>query len=481
MRQHAARGTIINAVFLISLSGLGLIRGFVLARFLSRSDYGIWGILVAALGTLLFLKTVGVGDKYVQQEEEDQELAFQRAFTVEAIITGAFILLMLAAVPVVALAYGRWELLAPGFVLVLLVPAGALQAPLWIFWRQMNYVRQRLLQLAEPVLGFVIAVVLAVLGAGYWALLVAAVSGAWVGALMAIRWSPYRLRFRYERATLRSYLSFSWPLFVVGVSGLLSVQASAFFSTEHLGLAAAGAIALAATISQFAERVDKIVSDTLYPAICAVQDRIDLLYETFIKANSLALMWAVPFGVGLTLFSADLVRFGIGHRWQPALPLLQAFGLLAAMNQLAFNWDNYFRARGETRPMAVVQATTAVVFLATSIPLLYLDGLEGFAIGVGMQGVTHLAGRLFYVRRLFPNFRMLPHAMRAIAPTLPAAALVLALRAIAGGGHGLGWSLAQLALFVAVVAVATGYIQRDLLREVVGYLSRRRQSDIALA
>jgi O-antigen/teichoic acid export membrane protein len=259
---------------------------------------------------------------------------------------------------------------------------------------------------------------------------------------------------------------------VVGVSGLLSVQASAFFSTEHLGLAAAGAIALAATISQFAERVDKIVSDTLYPAICAVQDRIDLLYETFIKANSLALMWAVPFGVGLTLFGADLVRFGIGHRWQPALPLLQAFGLLAAMNQLAFNWDNYFRARGETRP-------TAVVFLATSIPLLYLDGLEGFAIGVGMQGVTHLAGRLFYVRRLFPNFRMLPHAMRAIAPTLPAAALVLALRAIAGAG--VGWSLAQLALFFAVVAVATGYIQRDLLREVVGYLSRRRQSDIAPA
>ena len=33
------------------------------------------------------------------------------------------------------------------------------------------------------------------------------------------------------------------------------------------------------------------------------------------KSNRLALMWGVPFGVGLTLFAADLVEFGIGEEW----------------------------------------------------------------------------------------------------------------------------------------------------------------------
>ena len=47
------------------------------------TEYGVWGILVAALGTLLWLKQVGIGDKYVQQEDDDQELAFQQAFTLE--------------------------------------------------------------------------------------------------------------------------------------------------------------------------------------------------------------------------------------------------------------------------------------------------------------------------------------------------------------------------------------------------------------
>ena len=62
-------------------------RGFVLAVFLPR-DYGIWGVLAVSLSALLFFKQAGVGDKFVQQEEIDQEAAFQRAFTVELVITG---------------------------------------------------------------------------------------------------------------------------------------------------------------------------------------------------------------------------------------------------------------------------------------------------------------------------------------------------------------------------------------------------------
>ena len=88
LRRHTARGTIVNAVYLIGVSSLGLVRGFVVAAYLTASDYGIWGILVVGLGTLIWLKEVGIGDKYVQQDEADQELAFQKAFTLELRLLG---------------------------------------------------------------------------------------------------------------------------------------------------------------------------------------------------------------------------------------------------------------------------------------------------------------------------------------------------------------------------------------------------------
>src|SRR4051812_42198566 len=72
LRDHAARGTMTNTLFMIGLSVLGLVRGFLLAHFLTRADYGVWGILAVSLGTLLWLKSVGIGDKYIQQDDPDQ-------------------------------------------------------------------------------------------------------------------------------------------------------------------------------------------------------------------------------------------------------------------------------------------------------------------------------------------------------------------------------------------------------------------------
>ena len=41
-----------------------------------------------SLGTLVWLKQVGIGDKYIQQDEGDQERAFQKAFTLESCSPG---------------------------------------------------------------------------------------------------------------------------------------------------------------------------------------------------------------------------------------------------------------------------------------------------------------------------------------------------------------------------------------------------------
>src|SRR5919204_287804 len=78
LREHAARGTMINSAFQLGLAGLGLLRRFIVAAFLTRAEFGMWGIVMVTLLTLLWLKQVGVADKFVQQDEPDQEAAFQK-------------------------------------------------------------------------------------------------------------------------------------------------------------------------------------------------------------------------------------------------------------------------------------------------------------------------------------------------------------------------------------------------------------------
>jgi O-antigen/teichoic acid export membrane protein len=212
----------------------------------------------------------------------------------------------------------------------------------------------------------------------------------------------------------------------------------------------------------------------MYPAICAVADRTDLLYESFVKSNRLTLMWGVPFGVGVALFGADLVHFGIGDKWEDAIGLIEATALVAAINHVGFNWNAYFRARGTTKPIAVYSMITLVSFLALPVPLIITDGLQGYAIGLFAVGVIALLVRGWYLAKLFEGFRILWHAGRAVTPTLPAVAMVALARLVESGARTITMVLGEVVLYAVVTAASTWIFERELLREAIGYLRRAR-------
>ena len=72
--------------------------------------------------------------------------------------------------------------------------AFALQAPMWIFFRRMEYRRQRSLQALQPLVGFMVTVPLAAAtNLGVWSLIVGQVAGYAVAVGAALAVSPYRL------------------------------------------------------------------------------------------------------------------------------------------------------------------------------------------------------------------------------------------------------------------------------------------------
>jgi len=473
LRARAARGTLIFAGFTVLSGLLALLKGFILAGFLSRRDYGIWGVLVVSLSTLLWLKQAGIGDKFVQQDELDQELAFQQAFTVELVLTGGCVALIAMAVPVLVLVYGLPQLIAPSAVIAAALVVSVFQAPLWVYYRRMEFARQRLLAALDPIVGFIASVALAIAGAGYWAFVGGLAAGVCAASIAAMVRSPVRLALRWNPGLLRGYLSFSGPLLIAGGAGFVMAWSAIIAAKLELGIAAIGVIALADNVTAFTERVDDLITGALYPAICAVRDRGALLYESLVKSNRLALMWAVPFGIALTLFCPDLVRFGIGERWRSAVEVLQLYGVAAAINHVGFNWSAYFRAVGRTRPIAVVNIAAAITFLAAGIPLLIALGLLGFALGIVLQALVALALRNYYLQRMFPGFGFVRQAARAFLPTAPAAAVVLALRALEPSERTLTIALGELVLYALITAACTWWLESRLLREALTTVLKR--------
>ena len=473
LRKLATRGVIVNSAFQIGFAGIDLLRRLLIAAFLTQAEFGLWGILIATLITLSWLKQVGIGDKYIQQNEPDQELAFQKAFTLELALSSAFFLVVAAIIPFYALAYGHSEIILPGILLALVVPISALETPTWIPYRRLQFLRQRTLMSVDPLVAFAVTIVFGVLGTGYWCLVIGSLAGVIAGSAVAVATCPYPIRLRYDRGTLNEYASFSWPLFGLAVSNLIFIQGTLLVANRAVGLAGVGAIALGGSVATFADRVDGIVSSAIYPAVCRVADRTKLLHEAFVKSNRLILMWAIPFGVGLALFAGDLIEFVFGERWADSEDLLIGLGLTTAFGQIAYNWSTFLRAVNNTKPMLYSSLIALASFFCVMAPALIAFGLIGYVIGFAAVTVIQLAVRNYYMSRLFPGFGILRHLVRAIAPTIPAAGLVLLVRLIGPDDRTLALALGELALYVAATIAFTLLFERALLREIRGYVFSR--------
>lgn len=461
----------INAAFDIGLNGLGFLKGFIVAGIITAGEFGIWGLLVITLGTLVWLAQIGLDDKYIQQEDDDQEKAFQLAFTLQTMLCLTFLVLVAVTLPLFALAYDNWDIVLPGYVLSLSLPATALQMPLWAFYRRMQYGRQRTLQMFDPLTSFVVTIALAVAGAGFWSLVIGSVAGSWAAGLLAARATPYPLRFRFDRSVMRDYASFSWPLLVGSASGVLVAQIPVLIAQRELGVAAVGAVTLAASMGVYAQKVDDIVTTSIYPAVCRVRDRMDLLLESFTKSNRMALLWSLPLGAAVALFAQDLVNHVIGEKWTLAITVIQLFAVCAAINQVFFNWSAFLRALGTTRPLALSGVVILIAVLCLAVPGILLWGLDGYGWGMLGATVVGLGVRFFFMRRLFGGRVLLLNVLRAFLPTAFAVTALLLFRLAAGDGESSALhALGELVGFGTIVVALTLLIERDLMKELAGYM-----------
>src|SRR4051794_29356362 len=273
LRRRTARGAVINGLFLAGSEGLVLAQGLIATVLLGPEAIGLYGIVTTTAMTIVALKRVGIDEAYVQQDERGQEEEFQRAFTLELVFSTLLTVVIAASAPAIAAIYGDDRLVALTLAVAYLPLAFALQAPTWIFFRRMDFVRQRLLQAVIPVVTFVVTVPLAAAGVGVWSLVIGPLVGNVAGIVAANAVSPYRLRLRFDREARNRYLRFSWPILVNALALLVVLQGQVLAFDLHSGLAAAGYVTLAATLTRYADRADMIVANTIYPAICAVRER----------------------------------------------------------------------------------------------------------------------------------------------------------------------------------------------------------------
>ncbi len=358
--------------------GVAFVSLAVIARILTPADYGLVAMVASATAFFTIFADFGLSLVTVQRAHvSDRQLT--TLFWINVAFGLALGLLAASLGPILVWFYGDARLLPVTFGLALVFPVAALGTQHEaLLKRNMKFRRLASVRLLSSVFAAAMAIAAALLGWGYWALVVQPLAAALSATLMcwlAYRWIPGRPA---RCDGLRGMLGFGGALTTHGMIGYFAnnmdnVLLGRFWGDAILGLYATAYSLMMRPISLAGYGV----GEAAIPAL----SRSAVTPESF--PSSFRRMFAVSCILGLPMFAVgvfwpdDIVRTLLGSKWTNAsaiVPWLFLAGL-ARMLMVPTGW--IYVASGRPKRMLGWQ-----LMWTPAIVLSFVVGLPYGAVGV---------------------------------------------------------------------------------------------------
>lgn len=464
----ARSGAVWSALQIVGRNVLSIGSTAILARALSPDDYGLMGMVATLTALLLVFSDMGLSWATIQR----RDLGTAQVSNLFWINAASGVVLWLACVlvaPWVAGFYQRPELQAVTAVMGASFLLGGLAVqPFALMRRRMQFRSIALIELAAVIAAAASAIIAAMQGLGYWALVVQALVGQGLRLLLA--WRPAGLELLAPRSGVgtRSMVAFGGLLALNGVliyaaRTLDSVLIGRVWGAEPLGYytRAYFLMLLPSTLAT------SVIANLMVPTLSALQDQPQRFGDAYRRAVAVVAFIGCPLAVGLALTAHEAVRLVYGPDWTPVAPMLVWLSI-AGITQPIYNTTGWlFTAKARSGMYLGLTAVNAVVLLGA------------FWVGVqsGPLGVAKAYGLVMGLVLVWPALALAHRAAglslrETCQVLLPVATCLLALVVSVSGAWalavqlGLGWGL-TLAMKVMVgglaYAVAARYWARSIL------------------
>lgn len=456
-----------SAVLIISRQLLGILVASVLARILLPGDYGLIGMVTTLFALLTTFSNMGLSWATIQRKdltEAQSHNLFWINATSGALMSGVVMILA----PVLADFYGEPRLTRIAMVLGVTFAFGGIGVqPMSLMRRHLQFKQVSLIQLGQYVLGAGVAIALAMLGAGYWALVAQSVSGALLRTALAFHLSGYRPRMPRRRVGTVQLLRFG---------GYLSASGFLIYFQRNLDNVVIGKVLGAQELGYYSRAYflmmlpSILASGTLgtvmTPALSALQGEPARFGAAYRKAVRWLAVTSFPLAAGLALVSDEAIRLVYGEEWLPVVPILTWLSIVSLTNPIFGTYGWLFTASGKGRTYLFSSiAATGVLVAAFLVGIRW--GVVGLAAAYAMVMAVVVTMPMLYVAHRSAGLPFMP-TIRSLGPATGATAVMsLSVVAIglalgAGGVHWLPQLVAKVAIGGVVYSVTILWLDTEV-------------------
>jgi len=349
--RAAASGLIVVAGRAIQL-GLRLISIAVLARLLTPEDFGVRALVLPLIVLTNAVINLRLNVAALQQEHLDAE-GLTRVFRISTRFNLLIVVLVAALGPFLGKIYDDSRVAAVTAVwagAIYILNLGAFHEAL--LKRQMRFGVTTIIETIAMMIGMIVAVLAASLGAGYWALVmeISAIGiGRSIGAWMVCPWRPDRHTGRDRDARVSEMVRFGRNLTGFQVVSWIGGQTDRVL----VGLFGAPVLGLYDGARRWgwlpSVELDNALTDVAVSSFSRAHERPPAFRRLVRGGISALLILALPVTTFIFVETEGSVRLLFGDQWLGAIPFMRimCFGAFFAALQRPTNW--IFKATGRTR------------------------------------------------------------------------------------------------------------------------------------
>ncbi|HTT06757.1 MAG TPA: lipopolysaccharide biosynthesis protein [Steroidobacteraceae bacterium] len=326
--HRAVRGGIVSILMQYGNGGFQIIGAIILARILTPSDFGLVAIITVLTNFVPLLIDFGLGDATTQRSKINPGQV-SSLFWITSGVGAAVAVVIAACSPLIASVYHEPRLEAIALVsAITFVLWGLSNQHLALLRRTMQFGRIAKIQLMGTLVGNLVAVALALVGGGYWALVVRPIANALWVAVGAWRGCPWRPGTPVLDAEVKSMTRFG--MHVMGFSITYSVAKSVdrillalFYRPAIVGYYQNATTLYENSIFMALAQVHTVGS----AALSKLQSDPAALAQRYEAALSTLAFFVMPLAVILSVTGEDVTVLLLGSKWRTAGWLLRIIAL----------------------------------------------------------------------------------------------------------------------------------------------------------
>jgi len=349
--QAAIKGTAWRYVAFAGGKFLIFLSTIILARLLSKEDFGVVGYAVTVIAFLDIVSDLGIGPAVIYHPESHR--TFSTAFWLGLFFSTCLFFLTYLVAPLVGLYFRDDRAVQVTRALAITFPIAALGAIHdTVLRKRLSFGRTVLPDFLQSSAKGLFSIVFALMGLGAMSLIWGQVIGVTIGVICLWVITPWRPSFTLDRKIAKDLAGYGIKFVAVDFVGILLLNLDYLLVGRYLGAAALGLYTFAfrlpdLLIMQFV----RVISTVIFPIYSKMKDGGATLSRGFSKTTRYVALLTVPLGLGLALVARPFILTFFTDKWEEAIPVMRGIAIYAMFLSIAYNSGSVYKAQG--RPQVV--------------------------------------------------------------------------------------------------------------------------------